>query len=202
LLTVNDDSLNHFKEVGMPGQQINRRYDGFSVLLHWSIALFTIALFASGLWMVDLGYYDDWYYQAPWWHKGIGVITALLVIIRWVWQRFRNKPAELPSIPLWQRISAKAAHLLMNLAILLLFITGYLVVTAKGDPLGVFNWFSIPSLFKDQSGWAESAGLLHLWLGWFIIALASLHALAALKHHFIDKDATLKRMFAIPSGDD
>lgn len=186
----------------MPGQRSNRRYDGFSVLLHWGIAGFTIGLFASGLWMVDLGYYDDWYYQAPWWHKGIGVVTASLVILRWGWQLCRNKPAELSGIPQWQQISAKAAHLLMNIAIILLFVTGYLIVTAKGDPLGVFGWFSIPSLIKDDTGWAEWAGRLHLWLGWFIIALASLHALAALKHHFIDKDATLKRMFAIPSGDD
>ena len=186
----------------MPGKKTNQRFDLFSVMLHWSIAIFTVALFASGLWMVDLGYYDDWYYQAPWWHKGIGVITASLVIIRWVWQNFRNAPAEIPTIRHGQRLMAKAAHLLMNLAIILLFITGYLIVTAKGDPLGVFDWFSIPSLIKDDTGWAECAGRLHLWLGWFIIALASLHALAALKHHFIDKDATLKRMFAIPSGDD
>lgn len=186
----------------MPGKQSNRRYDIFSVLLHWSIALFTIALFASGLWMVDLGYYDDWYYQAPWWHKGMGVVTAVLVLLRWGWQWIRIAPAEIKSIPYWQRISARAAHLLMNLAILLLFVTGYLIVTAKGDPLVVFDWISIPASIKDDSGWIDWAGRLHLWIAWFIIALASIHALAALKHHFIDKDATLKRMFAIPSGDD
>ncbi len=186
----------------MPGRQTQQRFDGFSVLLHWSIALFTIALFASGLWMVELGYYDDWYYQAPWWHKGIGVITALLVLLRWLWQGFRQAPSEIPTIPKWQRASARAAHLLMNLAIILLFISGYLIVTAKGDPLGVFDWFAIPSFIQDSTGWADWTGPLHLWLGWFIIGLALLHALAALKHHFIDKDATLKRMFAIPSGDD
>ncbi|GAB4293788.1 MAG: cytochrome b [Methylophaga sp.] len=186
----------------MPSPDTIRCYDRFSVLLHWSIAVLTIALFFLGLWMVDLGYYDDWYYRAPWWHKGLGVITVALVVIRGFWQLFRQNPDEIHSIPIWQRIAAKLIHILMNLAIILLFVTGYLMVTAKGDALGVFDWFSIPSLIKDQSGWAEFVGSLHLWIAWAIIALASLHALAALKHHFIDKDATLKRMFAIPSGDE
>lgn len=179
----------------MPTQHTARRYDLFSVLLHWSIALFTIALFASGLWMVDLGYYDNWYYQAPWWHKGIGVITALLVALRWLWQIFRIKPAAIATTARWQRLMARFIHKLMNLAIILLFVSGYLMVTAKGDGLGVFNWFTIPALFNDQAGWSDLVGSLHLWIAWFIIALALLHALAALKHHFIDKDATLTRMF-------
>jgi cytochrome b561 len=53
----------------------SERYGLISILLHWSVALLTIGLFVLGLWMVDLGYYDDWYYQAPWWHKGLGFIV-------------------------------------------------------------------------------------------------------------------------------
>lgn len=178
-----------------------QRYDGFSILLHWSIALFTIALFASGIWMVDLGYYDDWYYEAPWWHKGIGVITMMLVATRWLWQRVRTSPPRILSIPNWQHFSALLVHGLMNLSILTLFFTGYLIVTAKGDPLTVFDWFSIPALLTDQHGWSDWTGKLHRWAGWFVIILASLHALAALKHHFWDRDGTLKRMLAIKSGE-
>lgn len=186
----------------MPSHTDVQRYDLFSVLLHWSIAVFTIALFASGLWMVDLGYYDDWYYLAPWWHKGIGVVTAALIVTRWLWTLRRQTPPDLVTIPLWQNLLAKLVHGMMNVAIILLFITGYLIVTAKGDPLEVFDWFVIPALFEDQSGWSDLVGSLHLWAGWFIIALASFHALAALKHHFFDKDATLKRMLFMQSGDD
>jgi len=183
-------------------QSSARRYDLFSVLLHWSIAVFIIALFASGLWMVDLGYYDDWYYLAPWWHKGIGVITAALIIIRWLWALCRQTPPDIKTIPRWQHHIARLAHAMLNLAVMVLFITGYLIVTAKGDSLSVFDWFSLPALLQDESGWSDFVGNLHLWAGWFIIGLAALHALAALKHHFFDKDATLKRMLFIQSGDD
>ncbi len=185
----------------MPDQQQAHRYDLFSVLLHWIIAIFTIALFASGLWMVDLGYYDNWYYEAPWWHKGIGVVTAALVLLRWLWSLVRLAPPAITSTPKWQHILAGLAHQLMNLAIVLLLVTGYLMVTGKGDGLNVFDWFGIPALFNLPPDWLDLSGRLHLWIAYFIIALASLHAVAALKHHFLDKDATLKRMFAIPSGD-
>lgn len=182
-------------------QHTPRRYDGFSILLHWTIALFTIVLFASGIWMVDLGYYDDWYYEAPWWHKGIGVLTMMLVATRLIWQRVRTSPPRILSIPDWQHYTALLVHGLMNLSILILFVSGYLIVTAKGDPLAVFDWFSIPALVTDQQGWSDWTGKAHRWSGWFVIILASLHALAALKHHFMDRDGTLKRMLAIKSGE-
>jgi cytochrome b561 len=45
-------------------------------------------------------------------------------------------------------------------------------------------------------------GVAHRWSGWLVIILAGMHMLAALKHHFIDRDGTLKRMLAIKSGDE
>jgi len=185
----------------MDSQQPAKVYDVFSITLHWLVALFTIALFVSGLWMVDLGYYDDWYYKAPWWHTGIGAVTAFLVILRWCWTPFRNAPLAITSIPRWQHHIAKLVHTLMNLAIILLLITGYLVVTAKGDSLSVLDWFAIPALISIQSNTVSSAGLIHLYSAYLIIALAGLHALAAIKHHVIDKDATLMRMLGFNKGE-
>jgi cytochrome b561 len=82
----------------------------------------------------------------------------------------------------------------MNLAIIVLAVTGYLIVTAKGQPLGIFDWFNIPALTQLTVSTSDLVSKLHLWSAYFIIAIASIHALAALKHHFINKDATLRRM--------
>ncbi|ODN67599.1 cytochrome b [Methylophaga muralis] len=172
----------------------SERYGLISIVLHWSVALLTIGLFVLGLWMVDLGYYDDWYYQAPWWHKGLGFIVLLLVLIRWLWRPFAGKPAAISTTPVWQNLAAKTVHQLMNLAIIVLAVTGYLIVTAKGQPLGIFDWFNIPALTQLTVSTSDLVSKLHLWSAYFIIALASIHALAALKHHFINKDATLRRM--------
>lgn len=170
------------------------RYGLVSILLHWAVALLTIGLFVLGLWMVDLGYYDDWYYQAPWWHKSLGFIVFLLVLLRWLWRPVAGKPAAISATPMWQHLAAKMVHQLMNLAIVVLAVTGYLIVTAKGQPLGIFDWFNIPAYTRLSVATSDLVSKLHLWSGYFIMALASLHALAALKHHFINKDATLRRM--------
>jgi cytochrome b561 len=178
-----------------------KHYDWFSILLHWSVAFITVALFVSGLWMVDLDYYHEWYYRAPWWHKSMGVLVVTLVLIRLVWSRWRSLPAQIGTIPHRQHLAAKFVHGLMNLCIVLLGLTGYLMVTAKGEPLEVFDWFQLPALVAGKAGWVDTAGVLHLWIAYVTIALAAGHALAALKHHFIDQDATLMRMLGFNKGD-
>ncbi|MGV2459493.1 UNVERIFIED_CONTAM: cytochrome b/b6 domain-containing protein, partial [Pseudomonas aeruginosa] len=47
----------------------------------------------------------------------------------------------------------------------------------------------------------DVAGEIHLYLAWALVVFAVLHALAALKHHFVDRDPTLKRMLGRSSND-
>lgn len=162
--------------------------------LHWLIAGLTVTLFVLGIWMVDLGYYDAWYHRAPWWHKGLGAIVTMLVLFRFVWQYLSPSPRALASIPRWQQLAAHSVHILMNMLIILLAITGYLVVTAKGQELNLFDLIRIPATITGITNLEDDAGKLHLLVAWLLIGLAVLHLLAALKHHFVDKDATLKRM--------
>ena len=185
----------------MQPEQLSTRYDGLSIGLHWLIALLTIILFASGLWMVELDYYDKWYYTVPWWHKGIGFITAMLVVFRFIWQYFRHSPSPILTTARWQSLLAGLVHGVMNLLLVSLLISGYLIVTVKGDPLSVFDWFSIPALSVDETFWSEYAGRLHLWAAWTVIGIACLHLTAALKHHYIDRDITLTRMLPTTKGD-
>ncbi len=78
-----------------------------------------------------------------------------------------------------------------------LFISGYLISTADGRAIEVFNWFSIPALGELFSDQADIAGEIHYYLAFSLIGLAVLHALAALKHHYINKDNTLKKMLGV-----
>lgn len=181
-------------------RQHSHVYDLFSIALHWLVAITVIALFASGIWMVDLGYYDDWYYRAPWWHIGIGIITFTLVVIRAIWSHFRPQVVKQVSLPQWQYTIAWLFHRLMNVAIIVLAVTGYFIVTAKGDALSFFDVLSVPVLTTLSSDAHSIMGNLHRWSGYFLIGLAIVHASAALKHHFIDKDLILKSMLAIKSG--
>jgi cytochrome b561 len=174
-----------------------QQFGWLSISLHWLVAILTLGLFGLGYWMVGLDYYSTWYQTAPWWHKGLGSIVFALVLIRWFWQCVTSSPAAIKSIPKWQSASAHLVHGAMNILIVLLAITGYLIVTAKGQELNLFDVVKVPALITDIAQLEDITGMLHRWCAWTIIALASLHALAAIKHHFIDKDMTLKRMLGI-----
>lgn len=97
----------------------------------------------------------------------------------------------------WEKIGAKIAHIFLNVLLLIITISGYLIVTAKGEALSVFGWFSLPATLSKMSPQADLAGEVHLYLAWAVIIIAAVHALAAIKHHFVDKDRTLKRMLGL-----
>ncbi|MFZ1872669.1 MAG: cytochrome b/b6 domain-containing protein, partial [Chania sp.] len=75
-----------------------------------------------------------------------------------------------------------------------ILISGYLISTADGQAISVFGWFDVPASLTGIPQQADTAGTIHLYLAWVVVVLSALHALAALKHHFIDRDVTLKRM--------
>lgn len=168
-----------------------------AILLHWLIAILTIGLFALGLWMVDLDYYHAWYQRAPWLHKGFGMTLFTLLLLRMMWRWITPPPQALDSHKAWEQISAKAVHGALNFLIVLISISGYLIVTAKGDPLSVFGLVDIPASLTGIENLEDLAGEIHAFLACFVILLASVHALAACKHHLIDKDRTLRRMLGL-----
>ena len=90
------------------------------------------------------------------------------------------------------------AHLIQKsfyLLILLIGISGYFISTAKGKAIEFFNWFDVPAILNEiEESRADLIGEAHEIMAFLLAILVILHALAALKHHFVDKDETLRRM--------
>ena len=169
-------------------------YGWVTILIHWLVAFTVFGLFALGYWMVGLNYYSDWYRTAPHWHKSIGILLFMLMIFRIFWRFLTPMPRPLSTHKRWEKISGHLVHMLSYLLIFTVMLSGYLISTADGRPIIVFNWFEIPSLgllFNNQS---DIAGVIHRYAAYSLLGLAILHGLAAMKHHVIDKDSTLKRM--------
>lgn len=169
-------------------------YGYISMFLHWLSALTIIGLFALGYYMVDLTYYHEWYKTAPELHKSIGALLFILMIIRLLWRKKQLTPSPLASHSNVERKAGKLIHSVLYVLIFIIMITGYLISTADGRGIDVFKLFTIPSLGSFIENQEDIAGLVHQWLAYLLITLSLLHALAALKHHFIDKDNTLNRM--------
>ena len=167
-------------------------YGWISIALHWISALLVIGLFALGFWMVELNYYSEWYRLAPHYHKSVGLLLAVLVIFRLVWNIYQPSPQP-TGRPLEQKV-ARLTHGVLYVGLLSLFLSGYLISTADGRGIELFDWFTLPSMGEWIENQEDVAGTIHEYLAYSLIGLALLHGLAALKHHFIDKDNTLRRI--------
>ena len=129
-------------------------------------------------------------------HASAGFVLLALVMLRIVW-RLRNPPPALPTNSSWIMVlMARLSHLALYAAMVLLPLTGWLAYTEHVrrslgmDPAKLFWMFKIP-LLPD---FGINFHFIHKWGGKVVLALVALHAIAALKHHFFDRDDVLRHM--------
>lgn len=188
----------------MPIRNNNSAWGWLAILFHWLTAIAVIGLFASGIWMVDLTYYSEWYTTAPYWHKSVGMLLLFLLVARLGWRLLNPTPDHEPTVSRPERIAAGLAQLVLYLLLFTVVFAGYLIPTANGDPVEVFGWFTIPASvtgleFFDLAQ-EDLAGVVHKYAAWTLVIIAGIHASGALKHHFFDRDNTLRRMLGIGPG--
>lgn len=181
----------------MPARNSDAQYGWVAIALHWLMAPAIIGLFALGWWMRQLSYYDPWYRQGPELHKSIGILLLGLLLFRLAWKLLNPSPAPEANTPRWQSLAARLAHGAFYLLLLAIMTSGYLISTADGRPIDVFGWFSLPASIHGIANQEDIAGEVHEVLAWSLMALVALHALAALKHHFVDRDETLRKMLGL-----
>ena len=163
------------------------------IIVHWVSAVAVIGLFAVGYWMVDLNYYSEWYRTAPDLHKSFGLTLFALTLFRLGWLVASPTPSSLSTKPI-EKHAAKAGHITLYLLLIAIMVSGYMISTADGRGIEWFGLFEVPGFGEIVENQEDIAGKIHEWLAYGLIGVAIVHALAALKHHFVDKDKTLVRM--------
>lgn len=169
------------------------RFGIIAILLHWVMAILLIGLLALGLYMVGLPISLEKlkYYG---WHKEYGILALILAIIRIVW-RVMNITPKL-TLPLLEKIAARAVHYAFYVFMFALPITGWLITSAAGLPVSFFGWFVLPNLVQPDPVQLLLFEQIHKWIGYGLIVTIVMHVSAALKHHFINKDDILRRIFS------
>lgn len=170
-----------------------------SLFLHWAVALIVIVMLTVGIYMHETESYG--LYPI---HKSVGLIALLLVSWRFVWRIAEGFFAPASEHKFYEKILARITHWALLIGTLLMPISGITMSVAGGKGLAFFGITLIApnisaldptkteALNKTLAGIAhESHGII----AWFLIALIALHTLGALKHHVIDKDTTLTRIF-------
>lgn len=173
------------------------RYGTVAVAIHWLSALLIIALlvlgFRAGRTVDPAMKADILRLHVP---LGFAILTLTLARIVW-WWRFDTKPAAVDGIPHWQERSAKAVHLLFYIIIIGMTASGIgmLILSGAGPVLfgGADGTLADFTQYKPR--------VPHGIGGRAMVALLVLHAGAALYHHIVKRDRTLRRMwFSRESG--
>lgn len=172
------------------------RYSTVSLFLHWATAALVVVQIAL-IWAHEAtdGPASREFVNL---HKSVGLSILVLTLVRLGW-RLTNPAIPLPAeTPRWQKIVARANHVLFYLLLLAMPLVGWAASSAAGRDIvwfGLFEWPLLPI-----GGGRETAGSLmdvHALSARLLIALVILHVLGGLKHHFVNRDNVLHRMIPL-----
>ena len=169
------------------------RFGAISITNHWVIAVLIIAMLAIGLYMGELPKPSTVRTQWIDFHKSLGIVVLFLGTWRVLWRICCRFPGEIADMVRWQQIGARTMHIVLLIAIIAMPVTGNMRSSMRGKEVSFFGLFDMPVLPQSEVIGSAASGV-HKWLAYILIGLIVLHVAAALKHHVIDKDATLKRM--------
>ena len=170
-----------------------QRYGTGARSAHWLTFLLLIGSFSLGYYMADLPS-SPLRAQLFSYHKWLGVTIFAVVAARLAW-RWLNPPPPLPaSMPAWEKLAADISHHLLYVFVIAMPLTGWLMSSAKGFQTVYFGVLPIPDLIHKNPPLGKALEEVHGALAVMFLVLIGLHAAAALKHHFIDRDDVLARM--------
>ena len=173
-----------------------RRYGAVAILLHWLMAVLLITLTSLGVYMAslpDVGF-DTKKIALILYHKQLGILALAVAVLRLAWRVGNALPQLVEALPEWQKVTALFVHLSFYGLMLALPITGWLLSSAAGFTVSFFGIFDLPDLVSYNDYLFHTFTNIHRWLGYALIVLILIHAVAALEHHLLFKDETLKKM--------
>lgn len=189
-------------------------YTKTAVVLHWLIAIGIFGMFALGWFMTDLPKegpkqmaYDVFNWGIYTWqlaeeasprtfyfnlHKSIGITLFAFIVLRILWRVTHKPPQLLTSYKTWERKLANGTHHFLYLLMVAMPLSG--LIMAVSSKYGV-KWFGLPFIKGlDNESLRDVFKETHEVVAIIILVMLVLHIGGALKHKFIDKDDTLKRM--------
>ena len=169
------------------------RYTRSAIGLHWIAAALIITNLCFGLWMVGLPLSPQKLKYLSW-HKWVGVTILIVSAARLLWRVGHPAPALPDSMKPWEKAAAHASHTLLYILFFAAPITGWLFSSAAGFQTVYLGVLPIPDLLAKNKELADVLKVIHRWINYTMAAVIVVHAAAALKHHFVDRDDVLARM--------
>ncbi len=169
------------------------RYGRLSVVIHWATLALLVAVYAC----IEL---REMYPRGSeirealkTWHYMLGLTVFFLVWVRITARLFGKTPPIVPATPKWQLIIANSVELALYALMIALPLLGWVMLSAEGKSIPFFG-LQLPALVGSNEALAERTKEVHETLATIGYLLIGLHALAALFHHYVRRDNTLRRM--------
>jgi cytochrome b561 len=169
-------------------------YSSTQKFLHWSLFVLVLLLYALTYGENLLPRGDPTVGFIWRMHISFGLLLAGLVLWRVVLRGLRGAPGLPHEMSVPERAAAKIGHLVLYALLIAIPILGIPLTWFRGDALSFFGLFTVPTPFAPDRATARTIRELHSLCANGILIAAGLHAVAALYHHLIRRDAILTRM--------
>jgi cytochrome b561 len=184
----------------MPNQQPPDRYGVPAQIFHWVIAALIVTQFALA-WTADdlpLGAHKLGLLAR---HKSVGMTVLMLAVLRLAWRVWHPAPPLPTGMKRYERMAARGTHIAFYVLLFAMPLTGWMMSSAKNYSVSWFGLFTWPNLIGKSEPAFDFLKETHDLLSDALFAIAVLHILAALKHHFWDRDEVLLRMLPFTRRD-
>jgi len=179
----------------------HERYGAVAIALHWLVAILIVCNLLLGLSMVPMPLTPRklTFYLV---HKWIGITVFLLACTRLLWRASHPAPPPVPA-PLWQLRAASISHALLYALLLLVPLSGWIYSSSTGIQVVYLGLIPLPDLVPKDKALAAILKGVHVGLNSALFLLVIVHVAAAIRHHFVQRDAVLARMlpFVTPRKD-
>jgi cytochrome b561 len=170
------------------------RFDTVSMTLHWLTAALVAAQLVGG-WSMSLVQDDQAAERLLALHRSLGAVTWVVVAARLIWRsRWARAPRLPQSLPLAQKVAARAVEGALYGLLLLQPLMGLGHSVARGKPFQLF-WVQVPALMARDKPLSILLHDIHAATAKALLALIALHAAAALFHGLVRRDGVLASMW-------
>lgn len=177
----------------MPIRNTLERWGSVAKFFHWAIVVLVVTQFVLAFIAEDLPLgMQKLAVLAR--HKSVGITILVLATLRLLWRAANRSPGMPAGMAGWEKLGARAAHALLYALLFAVPLAGWIMSSAKNFPVSWFGLFQLPDLVAPSEATFDIAHEAHEILAFTLGGVATLHLLAALKHHFINRDSVLRRM--------
>lgn len=173
-------------------------YSRVAIWLHWLIALMIIGQIIGGKVMMAMEP-NATKFELFQLHKSFGFIILALSLLRLLWRLTHKTPALPAGMKPYERLGAKLSHIGFYVLMIGTPLAGWIMVSVATPRITtkIFKTLEVPHLpgFPQTEAFGDLMKEVHEYMAYAIVALLILHIGAALKHHFVNRDDVLTRMF-------